>query len=397
MIHNLMTRGMALCTAAVIVACGQQAGGDGPHVDELPLLSHAEEVRIGSVDDPVGGFSQIRQVRVSQRGSVYVLDGMSRDVRVFNSDGQLLRVIGGPGQGPGEFAAPTGMGLLGDTLWVLDPQARRLTWFGPDGDVLHTMGTAGIPFESGVPGVRLSISPTRPRGDGFVESDRSIMVMGEREIRPYRYPVLLFDRQGEVVDTIRWETADENAVSFRIGNRQGYAPALRPASPMEIVAGDGKFVVEWSVPDNGPDGLLSIISLGSAGDTVYTVSLRYTPVPVPAHVLDSLVTPMLVIAGSMGATEREMDGALRSAIQLPAHRPPVRSVRTAGDGSVWLQLNTPDNDGFADWVVVDAAGVPYGRVRLPARMQVHHSALPAVWAVELDEFDVPWLARLRVQ
>ena len=383
------------CMAAAMTACGEPTSDSGRHMDELAPLGYTEELRIGSVEDPDFGFSEVRQVRVSDRGDVFVLDAMSRDVRVFDSDGELLRVIGGPGEGPGEFASPVSMGLLGDTLWVADVRNRRIIWFSADGELLWTTPTLGATVESGVRGVTLTVVPSRPLPDGFIESDRAIMVGSDREIRPYRYPVVLFNRDGEVVDTVRWETADENAVSFRVGGRQGYAPVLRPARPVDIAAPDGRVIVDWSVPENTTDGTMTIVRLDSAGDTAYSTDLRYTAVPVPSSVLDSLVTPMLVVAGSMGATERELESALRSAIQLPTHRPPVRTVRAGADGSVWLQLNAPDDDA-ADWTVVASNGQPRGRVRLPARMQIHHSALPTVWVVELDEFDVPWLVRLSV-
>lgn len=182
------------CMVAALTACGEPASDSVRHVDELTPLGYTEELRIGSVEDPDLGFSQVRQVRVTDRGDVFVLDAMSRDVRVFDSDGELLRVIGGPGEGPGEFASPVSMGLLGDTLWVADVRNRRMTWFSAVGDLLWTTPTLGVPVESGVRGVTLTVVPSRPLPDGFIESDRAIMVGGDREIRPYRCPVVLFNR-----------------------------------------------------------------------------------------------------------------------------------------------------------------------------------------------------------
>ena len=95
-------------------------------------------------------------------------------------------------------------------------------------------------------------------------------------------------------------------------------------------------------------------------------------------------------------TYRQMESALREAIRLPDFRPPIRVLHAGSDGTLWLQLNAAAAD-VAEWVLIGADGSPRGRLRLPARMQIHHSALPTVWAVELDDLDVPWLVRLKVE
>jgi hypothetical protein len=159
---------------------------------------------------------------------------------------------------------------------------------------------------------------------------------------------------------------------------------------------DGRVVINWSVERGSPEGLIDILRLRHDGDSLYHLTLRYGAIPVPEHVLDSLIAPRLSIASMMGVTEGEMETALRAAIRLPEFRPPVRVVHAGNDGTLWLQLNTAIT-GVADWVLVGADGSPRGRLSLPAGMQIHHSALPAVWAVELDDVDVPWLVRLRVE
>lgn len=305
------------------------------HVDDLPELAVTEEVRIGSVDDPVVGFSRIRVVRVSHRGDVYVLDGSAREVRVFSSDGERLRAFGGQGEGPGEFSLPTNMGLLGDTLWVSDLSGQRITWFGPGGEVLFTTPARRISVEGGPPGMSLSVFPSKPRADGLIESELMRVVSLDRQIRPYTYPVVLFDRDGEIVDTMRWETQEENVPTYRVGSQEGYAPSLSPRRPVEQdMAGAG--------------------AGGGAGGLV---------------VLDWSV---------------------------PEFRPPLRVVHGGSDGTVWVQLNSPSTE-TADWVLIGDDGSPRGRLTMPVSLRIRHSDLPTVWAVETDDFDVPWLLRLRVE
>jgi hypothetical protein len=91
-----------------------------------------------------------------------------------------------------------------------------------------------------------------------------------------------------------------------------------------------------------------------------------------------------------------MENALREAVPLPDFRPPVRVVHAGDDGTLWLQLNTPADD-IADWILIGRDGTPLGTLKLPIGIRLYHSAVPSVWAVELDELDVPWLVRLRVE
>ena len=68
------------------------------------------------------------------RSLIYVVDAGSCRVLVFDFEGKFLRAVGRKGQGPGEFATPTGIGLTGDGGFaVADRDNNRIQLFGPDG------------------------------------------------------------------------------------------------------------------------------------------------------------------------------------------------------------------------------------------------------------------------
>lgn len=70
-------------------------------------------------------------VAVDHDENVYVSDRLASKLWVFAADGGLLGSIGGEGEGPGEFVAPTGPSVGPDgRLYVRDVQ--RVTVFGPD-------------------------------------------------------------------------------------------------------------------------------------------------------------------------------------------------------------------------------------------------------------------------
>ncbi|MFV1986221.1 MAG: 6-bladed beta-propeller, partial [Gemmatimonadota bacterium] len=110
-----------------------------------------EDLRIGALGgDPDYQFGQVGSIALNSSGEIFVSDRQAREVRVFSPTGELLRTVGAPGSGPGEF----GRGPLdvmisaGDTLLVPDVRNRRIHRFAPDGTFLDS---APIDLERGRP------------------------------------------------------------------------------------------------------------------------------------------------------------------------------------------------------------------------------------------------------
>ena len=179
----------------LLAACGlaSENGKHAPHVDELPRLSYVEEIRIGSRDDPDEGFSRIGALAVTDNGTLYVLESQAREVRVFGPDGRRLGTRGRSGQGPGEFSRPAAIGLVGDTLWVRDGGNGRISWFGPDGSLVHETHGIRLPVETDVPGMTLSVGIGEPRPDGLVGSSYARTMGGGAADRPFYVPIVRFE------------------------------------------------------------------------------------------------------------------------------------------------------------------------------------------------------------
>jgi DNA-binding beta-propeller fold protein YncE len=74
------------------------------------------------------------------RSLIYVVDAGSCRVLVFDFQGKLLRAIGRKGQGPGEFAKPTGMCLIKDGgIAVADFGSNRIQSFDPSGKFVRSV------------------------------------------------------------------------------------------------------------------------------------------------------------------------------------------------------------------------------------------------------------------
>jgi len=110
----------------------------------------------GVSQDPfieIGSFggseeSQLFRVRGARRlpdGRVAVANDGTLELRFFGSDGAHLFNVGGEGEGPGEFSSVRMLGLLGDSLVVLDRRLRRVSILHPDQGFVRS-----FPLEDGV-------------------------------------------------------------------------------------------------------------------------------------------------------------------------------------------------------------------------------------------------------
>ncbi len=155
-----------------VAACGQgtpsradatfavdSAGIEIVTSDPLPagarcILGDQPILSIGELDgeDPYL-FHQIRDAARLSDGSVAVVDGSSREVRIFSGTGEHLQSMGGPGEGPGEFRGPWLLWVLpGDTLWVGDYMPWRFNVFSRTGEFSRAVQPVPYPLHAFVRG-----------------------------------------------------------------------------------------------------------------------------------------------------------------------------------------------------------------------------------------------------
>jgi predicted RNase H-like HicB family nuclease len=99
--------------------------------------------------------------------------------------------------------------------------------------------------------------------------------------------------------------------------------------------------------------------------------------PFPGSVLDSLMEGPLGIASMLGTNAGEVNRVMRPAIELPAFRPPVRSVFADREGGAWIELATVSDSSH--WVRIAADGTPVGRAALAAGTRLMWASGSTVW------------------
>ncbi|MGD2153916.1 MAG: 6-bladed beta-propeller [Gemmatimonadales bacterium] len=129
MYRSRISPGCVVLAAAILLAAAAEASHAA---QQLPSFSVVRG--IGAYDAPEEKvFGEISDLAVGHDGTIFVLDGMSQQVRAFSREGAFLTSIGRPGKGPGEFTGARAMALDGEgALYVLDERLARISVLSPD-------------------------------------------------------------------------------------------------------------------------------------------------------------------------------------------------------------------------------------------------------------------------
>ena len=107
---------------------------------EQPILTLAEDLCISEEESrPEYQFYEISSIAVDREENIYVTDQGEKHIKVFNRDGDYLRTIGRPGQGPGEFGRPAKTFITeNNELRIVDPSRRQVHSYTAEGRYLES-------------------------------------------------------------------------------------------------------------------------------------------------------------------------------------------------------------------------------------------------------------------
>ncbi|MDE0358561.1 MAG: hypothetical protein OXN92_12630 [Gammaproteobacteria bacterium] len=225
-------------------------------IGDEPILSIGE--REG---DAPHIFFQVRAAARLSDGAIAVVDGSSREVRVFAETGAHLVSMGGRGEGPGEFRSSWLLWVLpGDTLWAGDYLPWRFNIFSADGRFVRSMAPEDFTLHTLIP------------PGGVLDGGSSVNVTQATGgtagdfANPVNYLVIAHDPDGGVLDTLA------TLPGKRLGSLPGFAGFVEPlfeasslvaarsstvamttAREPEVRILDGSFrlrrIIRWADPD----------------------------------------------------------------------------------------------------------------------------------------------------
>jgi hypothetical protein len=336
-----------------------------------------EELRIGTLEgDGPDLFGDVQAVEIDPQERIWVLEGQSQELRMFDREGRHVRTIGRKGGGPGDFAQPLGMAWsAAGELWVPDPENNRISVIDTAGSFVGSRRMIG--------GFIWNPWPGRFDTAGFFYNYMPDVGPG-RDFKMYmvRYDTLLNPLDSLVPP--EWQGGEEY---FEFASPDGrsrwrtgvpYTPGLDwRLSP----AGDFWFV---------HTGSYELFRVTPGGDTVRNVTKAFEQVPVTGEDVDSAMARLDGFIKRGGKVDRS---------RIPGVKPAVRQFFVADDGYLWVEPTTPNREDQGRlFEVFDPEGRYLGRVRLPFQL----SGTPPVIrgdlfvAVVQDELEVPFVVRARI-
>ncbi|NIM50195.1 MAG: hypothetical protein GTN62_07630 [Gemmatimonadales bacterium] len=348
-------------------------------------------------------FGSVRGVRELPDGRVLVADGMGQALVVLDLATGKADTIGRPGQGPEEYRQPDGLfPLPGDSTLLVDLGNGRLTVLGPDLSFGETSPIAQGQLGPGAMSIRLPAA---------VDSQGRIYYQQMGRMRPGggladSASVMRWDRYTGTVDTVAQVKLPEVTTS-QSGGRNERMVQMMPV-PMSAqdgwaagwdgwvaVARAGDYHVEWVRPDGrvirGSANPYKPVRIGRAEKEAWVDGLQSSGLRVGVQNESGRISTTFRRGG--GGSRPDID-AYQWPEVMPAFRP--RGIHATPAGDMWVERYVPA-DAPPTFDVFDRDARLVRRVVLPEGRQVVGFGDGVVYLVRVDEFDLQWLERYRLE
>ena len=329
------------------------------------------------------------------RNRVFVIDRASSQVTAW-SEGSLSFILGGRGQGPGEFIAPAFIYFgAGDTISVVEVNGSRYSYFTADGERIRT--APGPVTSVSYQGFRVALTPPRDGIHVGVPRIPSSIEVGADGVPPlHRQPLLRVRRaeSGQWLDPelLLWLDFDNGtlAAHFPDGSTAYGTQPFGDADQYQLRPGAAVVMRQRGVP-----GTVELVEVTGLGDTAWHRQLQFEPRTVTRMMyeaeLDRIVDMFSEAAGSR-ISRQEFHEAYSEAIYRPEFLPTARGFILTASGEVWMRTHEV-SDTLRTYYVVprgESSAAPR-RVLIPEALQITDATATHVWGVGLDSMDVPYI------
>ena len=388
--HLLVT--LSCSTSFVLPSASVALQGPGisdPFSGESLHLAKAVTIRGELVGDPE--LTAPRALLVDS-GAIYVLDPTAHGVHRFDSLGRWLATIGSEGEGPGEFQRPTDMGWSADTLWVSDRELGRLSTFDREsGSVIRT-----VRFR--VAGARHVTVPRRMLGSSILGIPQHY---GTSAAGLDSVPLILFDEEGVVRDTLAWQAIGSGTVSILIqtdatgASERGTLKITHPFDLRSLAVADPRsrwmYIGTWRA-DRHRNADFELLKISGSGETVAMARLPFGRAPASRRDIDTYVRTAhegLPRSIRETLTAREFSEQLARQVPRPVHTT-IDAMVADEDGTVWFRKTAQgDAPSRSRWAAYRFGVGFLGFAVLPVGHRLLAASGGFLWTVIDDGLGIP--------
>jgi len=334
--------------------------------------SLTNELVLGQIEGPEEEvFSNLIALEVDDEGRIYVLDRDLNQLRIFSPDGEHLRSVGGPGEGPGEFRAANGLEWLpGDSLLVIDQRGNRYSVFSREGEFARS-APRGLSFYAWA--FRGGVVGENRDGIGEVRVYEMSFVPDGEERRPALLGVPLGDDDGRMAATpppgtegFPSASAGNDTILLPVSNVPPYESYSvrtdRGGMSMGVPFAPSSVYHLGNILEGGKGGLwhghgseFRIFHSFLQGDTLLEIVVDTEPVPVSSEEISEFE------ASEAAGRFREMGGDLDLG-RIPEFKPFFEGLYQDPDGYLWVSI--PSEPMTVSFAVIDPDGRYLGRLEL---------------------------------
>lgn len=371
-------------------ACDDSAGPAG---DAFTTWITEPEYRFGDAPEHEVFFTVPFLRADPYRDRILVRDRGDKQISAWTPDGSLLFVVGGYGEGPGEFTSPSRIYFAPDGGFsVRNDFGIRFTSYTADGEHLETVSAQDGTLE--YDGLMLNLEA--PAGDGYLgfpltwaalelgdhgdPLERIAVVHATRsEVGQRRAPEPLFwmDIGGRVRDT---KFPDDSGLiggqPFTDADQARFLPGVAVVMRMRDL----------------PPGAVELIEVNAEGDTVWQRRLQLEPRPLTPALLDAWMDEQLewMLPARSEWSEDEVREALDASVHKPEYLPAATGLVLTASGEVWVRTSEAEDTLRVHYAVRrDDADGAARRVLLPEWLEIEDATDTHVWGVRRDEMDLP--------
>ena len=344
---------------------------------------------------PDASFGLISAVRVLGDGDrILVVEAASVRATIWTPDGSLVRDVGRPGEGPGEFVGGFGVQVHRAGFFAIDDRGQRFTSFSNDGTFVET-----IPFPASLSGrARLRYTALLQDGSVFAIPKFSPLEMWGFDGNPpiESLPVVLLSEEDG-----QWGM-DTVAVLDTRNRALVIVPEGTPAfGGIQFDQVFGDYDLTWFDPVAGSvvvvrrnlgPGVVDLAEIEADGDTAWHRRLSSPPVTLTPDMAADMIDAM---AG--GLPGRPAATAVEEALYLPEFLPGAVRVRGTASGEIWF-IGFEREDSLSAWYSVrrnDGLG-GVRKILAPSGFTAMDATDTHVWGYRSDDLGVRYVVGLRL-
>ena len=390
---------------ALLAACGDAGDGaatagtgtlDGP---DVILNAVTEEIfTVGSfAGDDWDTFGTVRSVDFDAQANLHIFDSQADHVVVVGPDGSLVRTVGGPGEGPGEFDGVTNVIVGSDGSYTV-MALSHIDLLQPDGEFVRR-----ITMEPATTGMVLA---NMALPDGRLVANAIIRFGDEDEpSEEVGRPIHIFPLDGTEPRLLyaAWELPEEDEDGIEMGTtpsggmrvRWGAGRAFEPRLDYEVLT-DGRLALIDSIG-------YRVKLIGLDGSVSGTIERPIAPIPVDDAIMEAERERYRErqAASQQSSTRRssriqtEFEGV--EGLTFADEVPVFSSLKVDREDRIWLARRGPTgaNDGPTDILTPDG---DYIGTLPPDGLRTPNAFGPdgLLAYIERDEMEVPIVRVVRL-